>query len=61
MSTDPLVSILIPAFNAERWIADTLRSAIGQTWPNKEIILVDDGSKDYWTNSGRVMGFMIVR
>jgi hypothetical protein len=24
MSTDPLVSILIPAFNAERWIADTL-------------------------------------
>ncbi len=42
----PLVSILIPAYNAERWIADTLKSVVGQTWPNKEIILVDDGSKD---------------
>jgi len=42
----PLVSILIPAFNAEEWIADTLRSAIGQTWPNKEIVVVDDGSSD---------------
>jgi glycosyltransferase involved in cell wall biosynthesis len=42
----PLVSILIPAYNAEEWIADTIRSAIGQTWPNKEIIVVDDGSKD---------------
>jgi glycosyltransferase involved in cell wall biosynthesis len=42
----PLVSILIPAYNAERWIADTLRSAIAQTWPRTEIIIVDDGSKD---------------
>ena len=42
----PLVSILIPAYNAERWIAETMQSALGQTWPNKEIILVDDGSTD---------------
>jgi len=42
----PLVSILIPAYNAEAWIADTIRSAIGQTWPRKEIIVVDDGSTD---------------
>jgi len=42
----PLVSILIPAYNAEEWIADTLQSAIGQTWPRKEIIVVDDGSTD---------------
>src|SRR5262245_51393924 len=42
----PLVSILIPAFNAEQWIADTLRSAIAQTWPRTEIIVVDDGSTD---------------
>lgn len=41
-----LVSILIPAYNAERWIADTLRSAIEQTWSRKEIIVVDDGSRD---------------
>jgi len=42
----PLVSILIPAYNAEPWIADTLKSVLAQTWPRKEIIVVDDGSKD---------------
>ena len=42
----PLVSILIPAYNAEGWIADTIRSAIDQTWQRKEIIVVDDGSTD---------------
>jgi glycosyltransferase involved in cell wall biosynthesis len=40
------VSILIPAFNAQEWIADTLRSAIAQTWDRKEILVVDDGSRD---------------
>jgi glycosyltransferase involved in cell wall biosynthesis len=43
---EPLVSILIPAYNSEKWIGDTLRSAVAQTWPAKEIIVVDDGSKD---------------
>jgi len=42
----PLVSILIPAYNAEKTIAYTLQSAVGQTWPHKEIIVVDDGSTD---------------
>jgi glycosyltransferase involved in cell wall biosynthesis len=42
----PLVSILIPAYNAEEWISQTLESAIAQTWSHKEIIVVDDGSKD---------------
>jgi glycosyltransferase involved in cell wall biosynthesis len=42
----PLVSILIPAYNAEEWIADTIRSATAQTWERKEIIVVDDGSRD---------------
>lgn len=42
----PLVSILIPAYNAQDWIAETIRSAIGQTWSRKEIIIVDDGSTD---------------
>lgn len=42
----PLVSTLIPSFNAERWIAQTLESAIGQDYPRQEIIIVDDGSSD---------------
>jgi glycosyltransferase involved in cell wall biosynthesis len=42
----PLVSILIPAYNSAEWIAETIHSAIGQTWPYKEIIVVDDGSTD---------------
>jgi glycosyltransferase involved in cell wall biosynthesis len=42
----PLVSILIPAYNAEKTIAYTIRSAIDQTWQRKEIIVVDDGSRD---------------
>ena len=42
----PLVSILIPAYNAERWIGETIRSALAQTWPRKELIIVNDGSRD---------------
>lgn len=41
-----LVSILIPAYNAEKWLAQTVQSATDQTWENKEVIVVDDGSKD---------------
>ena len=41
-----LVSILIPAYNSEKWISETIRSATAQSWPNKEIIIVDDGSID---------------
>jgi GT2 family glycosyltransferase len=42
----PLVSILISAYNAEGLIGYTLESAVAQTWPRKEIIVVDDGSTD---------------
>lgn len=42
----PLVSVCIPAYNSAKWISDTLVSAVNQTWQNKEIIIVDDGSTD---------------
>lgn len=42
----PLVSVIIPAYNAEKWIAECVQSAIGQTYPDLEIIVVDDGSTD---------------
>ncbi|MBF2064698.1 MAG: glycosyltransferase family 2 protein [Calothrix sp. C42_A2020_038] len=42
----PLVSVIIPAYNAEIFIARTLESVISQTYNNLEILVVDDGSKD---------------
>ena len=46
MSETPLVTIGIACFNAEKTIVRALESAIGQTWSNKEILVVDDCSKD---------------
>jgi glycosyltransferase involved in cell wall biosynthesis len=40
------VTIGIPTFNREMWIANAIESALEQTWPNKEVIVVDDGSTD---------------
>ena len=52
----PLVSILIPAYNAEDWIAQTMQSAIAQSWSRKEIIVVDDGSRDGTADEARRFG-----
>lgn len=41
-----LISILIPCFNARSFVAEAIESALAQTWPNKEIIVLDDGSTD---------------
>jgi glycosyltransferase involved in cell wall biosynthesis len=40
------ISILIPCFNADKWIAQSIESALAQTWPNKEVVVLDDGSTD---------------
>jgi glycosyltransferase involved in cell wall biosynthesis len=42
----PLVSIVIPCYNAEQWIADAIKSALSQTYIATEVIVVDDGSTD---------------
>jgi glycosyltransferase involved in cell wall biosynthesis len=48
-----LVSILIPAYNAQQWIGATIQSALDQTWPTTEIIIVDDGSLDDTLSTAR--------
>lgn len=50
-----LVSVLMPAYNAQRWIEQTLYSALNQTWKHLEIIVVDDGSQDQTTDVVRAL------
>ena len=44
--TQPLVTVIIPLFNAEKYIAQTIESVISQTYQNWEMIIVDDCSTD---------------
>jgi len=42
----PNVSVVIPCWNAERWVSRAIQSVIDQAYPNLEIIVIDDGSTD---------------
>jgi glycosyltransferase involved in cell wall biosynthesis len=46
MEREPLVSVIMPAYNAERYIDEAVQSVLQQTWQNWELIIVNDGSTD---------------
>ena len=46
MSKSPLISVIIPTFNSEKFLEAALSSALEQTYSNIEVIVVDDGSED---------------
>ena len=45
-SAQPLVSVIIPAYNAEKYIRETLQCLLDQSYRSLEVIVVNDGSKD---------------
>jgi glycosyltransferase involved in cell wall biosynthesis len=46
MTEHPLVSILVPLYNKAPYVEETIRSALSQTYPSIEVIVIDDGSTD---------------
>lgn len=47
----PLISVIVPVYNAEQYISKCVKSILSQTLSDIQIILIDDGSKD---NSGKI-------
>src|SRR3954469_14782528 len=46
MSRAPLITVVVPAFDGEGFLAQALESALAQTWERTEVVVVDDGSSD---------------
>lgn len=51
MEAQPLITVIVPVYNVEKYLRRCLDSIIGQTYQNLEILCIDDGSID---NSGEI-------
>ena len=56
----PLVSVLIPAFNHEKYIQQAIKSIINQDYKNIELLIIDDGSTDDTWNKIQEMKFLCI-
>ncbi len=56
MPDNPLVSVIIPVHNGEKYLAEAIESVLAQTWRPIEVIVVDDGSTDGSVNIARSYG-----
>lgn len=61
MTGPPLVSVIMPAKNAEPWIADAIQSCLRQTWQSLEVIVIDNGSTDRTNEIARAFTSPLVR
>lgn len=61
MPADPLVSVLITVYNGAPYLAEAIESAQRQTWPQLEVVVVDDGSDDGSDGVARARGVVFDR
>lgn len=56
MSSNPLVSVIIPAYNASKYLKEAISSIVDQSYPVKEVLVIDDGSDDHPEDIVRAFG-----
>lgn len=47
MNKDPIISVIMPVFNSEKFLSEAILSILNQDFSDFELIIIDDGSTDY--------------